>query len=64
MLKYDLEHFNTAVVLEDKWILAYDKRNKAVIIDESKFREILESMFRYGDFCARTGCTPNEFIFD
>ena len=64
MLKYDLNHFNTAVVLEDKWILAYDMRNKTITIDESKFREILESMFRYGDFCATTGCVPNEFIFD
>lgn len=64
MLKYDLDRFNTAVVLEDKWILNYDMRNKTITVDESKFREILESMFRYGNFYSTTGCLPNEFIFD
>ena len=64
MLKFDLDHYNTTVVFEDKWILDYDMRNRAIIIDESKFKEILESMFRYGEFRARTGCTPNQFIFN
>ena len=64
MLKFDLDHYNTAIVFEDKWIDSYNKCNGTITIDEGDFKDILETMFRYGIFYEKAGTLPNEFIFN
>lgn len=64
MIEVEFKNIATKVIIQNSYYKKYDKEEQTVTLDYSDFRDIIETIFRYGVFVERTGCLPNEFIFD
>lgn len=64
MVEIKFKNVATKVIIQHGYYRKYDKEEQTVTFDFDDLRDILETMFRYGEFVERTGCLPEAFIFD